>query len=59
MFVQTVKIMKKFFVVSYIVADKNKLISRNVYNDYFVVYVVQKMLQIEQKKFREQNLLQD
>ena len=31
--VQTVRIMKKNCVVLYILADKNKLISRNVYND--------------------------
>ena len=32
-FVQTVKIVKKICVLSYIVADKNKLIPRNVYDD--------------------------
>ena len=36
-FVQSVKIVKKFCVVSYIVADTNKLISRNVYNDIHIL----------------------
>ena len=36
-FVQTVKIVKRFCAVSYIVADKNKLISRNVYNDIHIL----------------------
>ena len=31
--------MKKFCVVLYIVADKNKLISRNVYNDIHFVHI--------------------
>ena len=36
-FFHTVKIVKKFCVVSYIVADTNKLISRNVYNDIHIL----------------------
>ena len=32
-FVHAVRIVKKFRVVSYIVADTNKLISRKMYND--------------------------
>ena len=37
-FCPSFKIVKKFCVVSYIVADKKKVISRNVYNDIHIPF---------------------